>query len=401
MLKVYKYRLYQNKEQQSFLNQNFGAVRFVWNKLVANFNSYSTQGPNQPMSEKILKDMQEYSWLNDVISYALQQKRIDFIETKNQYFSKNRKIKIKKIKFKSKGNYDSFRIPATKLPKNSISLDKGSIKLPKMSLMKMIVDKKFTGTPRNVTISRNPSGQYFVSILVEELIELKQNTNRVVGIDLGLKDLVITSNGTKFTNPKWFRENQSKLKVAQKHLSRKVKGSNRYNKQRVKVAKIYQKISNQRNWYLHNISSWLVSNYDIIVTENLKVSNMVKNKKLSKSISDASWSKLVEQLKYKSTWYGKTFYKIDTYYPSSKTCSCCGHVADILPLNIRNWVCSECNTNHDRDLNASINILNKGLDDLYQLKSDELTDYKCREEISPLVLPKAHLMKRLVSFIEI
>jgi putative transposase len=265
----------------------------------------------------------------------------------------------------------------------------------------MVVDRKFSGEARSVTLSKNKCGQYFVSVLVLEDVELKQNTGRSIGIDLGLKDLLILSSGMKIANPRWFRESQSKLKRAQQHFSRKTKGSKRYEVQRVKVAKIYQKVTLQRQFVYHNLSSWLVDNYDTIVLESLKVKNMIKNRKLAKSIQDASWSTLVSMIEYKSNWYGRAFHKIDTWYPSSKTCSSCGHKLDQLELSVREWTCPDCGEIHDRDLNAATNILHKGLDDLYGITSAELTEYRRGEAIRPEVsLPKAASVKRLVSFID-
>jgi len=402
VLKAFKYRIYPNKEQEKHLLQNFGCVRFVWNQLVANFNSFSKEGPNRPMNEKILKDNELYPWLKEAISYALQQKRMDFDELKKQFFSKTRKVKLGRPKFKRRGGNESFRIPAASMYlENFDQIKDGHIKLPKMSPMKIIIDRPFTGKPKNVTVSKNASGQYFVSILVEEDIELKQNIGRSIGIDLGLKDLLILSDGTKVSNPRWFRENQSKLKRAQQHLSRKIKGSNRYNRQKIKVAKIYRDVTNQRKFVYHNLSSWLVDNYDTICTENLKVKNMVKNRSLAKSIQDASWSTFISMLDYKSRWYGRTFHKIDTWFPSSKTCSCCGHKMETMDLSVREWTCPSCNTHHDRDLNAATNILNEGINDLYDMTSAELTEYRRGEAVRPKeVLPKAASVKRLVSFID-
>ena len=398
-LRAYKYRAYPSKEQAEFLSQNFGCVRLLWNKLVSAFHSWSPTGPNQIVSEKSLKDNPDFDFLNDVISYALQQKRLDFDETKKQYFNKKRKVKLGRMKFKSKhSNRDSFRIPGQALGYNKcIDFDTQTIKLPKMSPMKLVIDRKFTGTLKSVTVSRNPAGQYFVSVLVEEEIELKRNTGRSIGIDLGLTHLAILSNGIKFENPRWFRENQAKLKKAQQHLSRKSKGSNRREKQRKKVARIYQKIANQRNWFHHNLSSWLVDNFDVICTEDLAVKNMVKNRKLSKSISDAGWSSLISMISYKSGWYGRTFHKIDRWEPTSKTYSCCGARVEAMDLSIREWTCASCGANHDRDVNAARNIRNTGLTDLYSLTSAELADYRRREEVRPEVeIPMASSMKRLV-----
>jgi putative transposase len=396
-LKAFKYRIYPTKDQAIFLAKTFGCVRFVWNQLVANFNSYDKAGPNQPMSEKILKDKPEYAWLNEVISYALQQKRIDFEGTKSQFFNKDRKVKLSRMQFKSRGNHDSFRIPAASMRLESFAHLDGAIKLPKMAPIKLVVDRKFTGNPRSVTISRNPSGQYFASILVEENIELMQNTGRSIGIDLGLTHLAILSNGMKLDNPRWFRENQAKLKKAQQHLCRKTKGSNRRNKQRLKVARIHQLVTNQRAWFHHNFSTWLVTNFDNIITEDLNIKGMVKNHCLAKSISDAGWSKLVSMIEYKCRWYGKSFTKVDRFFASSKTCSACGVKASF-GLETREWTCASCNAKHDRDLNAAVNILNRGLTDLYGFTSAELTDHRRREELSPevpLPVSMASSMKRL------
>ena len=398
-LKAYKYRLYPNKTQVKYLNEVFGSVRFVWNQLVANFNSYSKDGPNRPMSEKILKDNPEYSWLTKISSVVLQQKRMDFDETKSQFFSKTRKSKLGYMKFKKRGvSSESFRITGQSCGNNHIDLDLGRIKLPKMTSIMMVVDRKFTGTVRNVTVSKNKAGQYFVSVLVDELINLKPSTGRSIGIDLGLTHLAILSNGMKIDNPRWFRENQSKLKRGQRKLSRKTKGSNGYKKQRLKVAKLHLKVSNQRKWVYQNLSSWIVENYDTICMEYLNVAGMGKNRKLAKSISDAAWSSLVSMIEYKATWYGKTFIKIDRFYASSKTCSCCGTKVESMDLSIRKWTCTSCGVVHDRDLNAATNILNKGLTDLYDFNEDELSDYKRSEELKPkVVLPKATPLRRLVS----
>ena len=377
----YKYRLYPTHIQIVFLNNVFGSVRFVWNQLVGNFNSYDPNGPNRILNEKILKDNPEYSWLNDSISYALQQKRIDFEEAKSQFFDPKRKKKLGRMKFKKKGvSKDSFRIPVASLGgMKAIDLENGKIKLPKMTPIKMIVDRKFNGVAKSVTVSKNSCNQYFVSILVEEEIELKQNTGCSIGIDLGLNHLATLSDGRKIKNPRWFRESQSKLKRAQQHLSRKQKGSKRYEKQRLKVAKIHLKISNQRNWFHHNFSSWLVKNFDHILMEDLNVSGM-KNL-FGKSVSDASWATLVSMISYKSEWYGKSFHRVDRFFASSKTCNCCGFKMKEMSLAIRNWECPSCGSINDRDLNAAKNILDEGLRNLYSFTSEELSDYKHREEV--------------------
>lgn len=231
------------------------------------------------------------------------------------------------------------------------------------------------GDLKSATISRDKTNSYYISCLIEEEIEPKELTNNVVGLDLGLKELLTCSNGDVVQNPKWFRKSQSKLAKAQRHLSRKQKGSNRHKKQKLKVARIHEKIANKRSWYIHNITSTLINNFDIICIEDLNVEGM--KSMFGKSISDVSFSMLVNQLEYKAKWYGKQTIKIDRFYPSSKTCSCCGNVKSDLTLKDRTYICSECETEIDRDLNASINILKQGLKDL----SAEITDYKRGEEI--------------------
>lgn len=404
VLKAFKYRIYPTKEQSSFLDRNFGAVRYLWNEFVSSFNSFD-KGPALPQDEKVIKDLEGNEWMSEVISYALQQKRMDWFEYKKQFFNKKRKVKLGRPSFKKRGvSNDSFRIPAASMYFKDFSQLKNGLKLPKMSPIKIVIDRPFKGVPKSVTVSKNKTNQYFVSILVEEPLELKQNTGLSIGIDLGLKDLCIMSNGMKFNNPRFFRKTQAKLKKAQRAFSRKVKGSNRREKARLKVAKLYLKVTNQRNYVHHVISTWLVSNYDTIIMEDLNVKAMVKNRRMSKSISDVSWSTLISMIKYKSNWHGKTFHQIDRWYPSSKTCSCCGHNVDKkdMHLGIRNWVCPHCGTNHDRDLNAAINILHEGLNDLYGFNtSEELSDYKRGESLRPKVeIPKADSVKRLVGFID-
>ena len=217
---------------------------------------------------------------------------------------------------------------------------------------------------------------------------------------------MILSSGVKVNNPKWFRENQSKLTRAQQHLSRKKKGSNSYEKQRLKVAKCHEDIANQRSYFIHNMTTSLVQNYDVIVTEDLNIAGMKKSN-LGKSISDASWSEFIRQLEYKSKWYGRTFVKIDRFYPSSQICSSCGHKDGKKTLDIREWTCSSCGVGHDRDLNAAINILVKGYSVLTGLSindsSAELVDYKRGEDVS-LFDASHHLassVKRLDKFIDL
>lgn len=377
-LKAYKYRIYPTKEQEVLLAKTFGCCRFVWNKLVENFNN----NDGSIVTEKTLKDQEEFEFLKEVSASTLQQKHRDFIETKKQYFNKKRKTKLGRPSFKKKSNRQSFRLPNQKF---TLDQEKSLVRLEKIGFIKIVLDRVIPEEAnfRSITVSKNPTGKYFVSILVQQELNPIPSSGKVVGIDLGLKDLFILSNGQVINNPRWFRENQSKLKKAQKHLSRKVKGSNRYNKQRIKVAKVHEDITNSRTYFLHNISTALVNTFDLIVLEDLNVSGMLKNHKLAKSISDASWSTFVSMLEYKCNWYGKMLVKIDRFFPSSKTCSSCGHKEDKMPLSVREWTCPSCDSKHDRDLNASINILKEGWKTLTgkEITSAEYVDYGCRAEV--------------------
>jgi putative transposase len=378
-LKAYKYRIYPTKEQVVLLAKTFGCCRFVWNKLVENFNN----GGKEVVTEKTLKDTQEFEFLKEVSASTLQQKHRDFIEFRKQYFNKSRKVKLGRPQFKKKSNRQSFRLPNQKF---KLDQEKSLVRLEKVGFIKIVLDRLIPDDTniRSITVSKTPTGKYYVSILINQELNPMPSTGKVVGIDLGIKDLMVLSNGQVINNPKWFRENQSKLKKAQKHLSRKTKGSNRYNKQRIKVAKIHEKITNTRSYFLHNLSTALVKTFDIISLEDLNVSGLLKSRKLAKSISDASWSSFVSMLEYKCNWYGKMLVKIDRFYPSSKTCSNCGYKEDKMPLSIREWTCPSCGSHHDRDLNASINILKEGWRQLTdkELSSAEYVDYGRGVELS-------------------
>lgn len=373
--KAYKFRLYPTASQTILLTKTFGCVRFVWNKLTENFNNYGSDLFCVKINEKVLKDEEEFFWLKEVSAAALQQKRMDFEQTKKQFFDKKRKIKIGSPKFKKKGIKETYRLPNQKF---SIDYENKAICLEKIGSIKMIIDRKIPEEAllKSVTLSKNSCEQYFASVLVEQEQILYPLSGRSVGVDVGIKSFVTTSTGIEIENPHWFIDSQNELKKAQQHLSKKIKDSKRYIKQKFKVSEIHLKIKNQRNWFLHNVSSWFVKNHDVIVIEDLNVAGMVKNHKLAKHIYDVSWCEFFRQLNYKCDWYGKTLLKVNRFYASSKTCSCCGHKLKRLGLGIRSWVCPECNTKHHRDLNASINILNKGLKDTFNLSSVETIEYK-------------------------
>lgn len=405
ILKAFKFRIYPDKEQQDKLNQTFGCVRLIWNQLVQNFNSYGTPEYQEKFSEKEIKQNPDLFFLKDVSAAALQQKRIDFSETKNQFFNSKRKTKLGRMKFKSKRNRQSYRLPNQKF---SLNQENKTIRLEKIGYVPVVLDRivPVDADYRSVTVSKTPTGKFFVSILAKINTDLLPQTGRAVGIDLGLKDLFILSNGDSVSNPRWFRESQTKLARAQKHLSRKKKNSKRYEKQRLKVAKIHEYIANQRKHFLHNITTTLIREFDVICLEDLNISGMKKTR-LAKSVSDVSWAEFIRQLEYKCRWYGRSVVKIDRWYPSSQLCSSCGHRDGKKPLSVREWKCSNCGTHHDRDLNAAHNILQKGWSDLTGQPinlSVESIDYKRGEDVSLISVLEPNLaasVKRLDKFINL
>ena len=398
-LKAYKFRLDPTPDQKVLLNKTFGCTRFLWNKLVDNFNSWTPTELPLKINEQTLKHQPEFDFLKEVSNCALQQKLRDFEETKKQYFNKKRKIKLGRPKFKKRGHNDAFRLTNLRF---DLDQENSKVRLEKIGHVPIILDRtiKEPANYRSITVSKNSSDQYFASILVDELIELKPTTGRMVGIDVGLKDLFVLSDGIVIDNPRWFNKNQVKLKRAQQHLARKIKGSNRRNKQRIKVAKIHLKIKNQRTNFLQEVTTALVNNYDVIVIENLNVKGMVKNHNLAKAISDSSWSTFTSMLSYKCDWYGKSLVKIDRWYPSSKLCNCCGHKFEELVLGISEWTCSNCGSVHHRDLNAAINIERKGYSDLCglpiefdnfpKLSSVEYIEYRQGEVVRPMMFSNKH-----------
>lgn len=348
MLKAYKYRIYPNTTQAIMLNKHFGCVRFVWNKFVETFNK-----KEKIPSIKEFRSVDDYWFLKEVSAGALQQKERDFKEFKTQLFSKTRKKKVGFPKFKKRGIKDSYRLPNQKF-----YIVDNKIWLEKIGRVKIVLDRELIGKQLSVTISKDKTDCYYVSIVCELEIQPKEKTNKFVGIDLGIKQLITSSDGLQV---KMFTDNQSKQKHMQKILSRKIKGSSRYNKVKLRLSKIHKKTEARRTWLLHNITSYLVDSYDKIVVENLNVKGMVRNHKLARSIHNQAWSQLVSQLEYKCNWYGKELIKIDRFFPSSKLCSCCGQIKSDLTLSDRTYIC-DCGLNKDRDLNASLNILAEGVD---------------------------------------
>lgn len=356
--KAYKYRIYPTQEQEVLLNKTFGCVRVIWNTNVGIFNSYDKENNPTPTYKSSTEIKSEYEWMGEVSASALQQKEIDFKTFRKNYFSKNRKSKIGRCSFKHKHSNQSYRLPNQKF-----TLGNHKIRLEKIGWVRCVIDRRPNNDCKfmSVTISKDKVGKYFASVLVQEEIKQSKHTSKSIGIDLGLKEFIITSDGNKVANPKYFRESQAKLRKVQKNLSRKRKGSNRYNKCKLKVAKIHSKIANQRKWFLHQVSSDLIKNNDFIGLEDLNVKGMTQNHKLAKSIQDASWGEFVRMLEYKASWNNKQVVKIDRFFPSSKTCSDCGWKKTDLTLSDRELICEGCGCVHDRDVNAAINILNESI----------------------------------------
>jgi putative transposase len=362
MNKAYKFRIYPTKKQQELMNKTFGCVRFIWNKNVEVFNSYDKETNPKPNFKTTTEYRKEFDWLKEVSSGAVQQKENDFKEFKTQFFSKSRKVKICRCKFKKKFDKQSYRLPNQKF---ILDQEKSKLRLEKIpGFVKIVLDRKISEDVKFllVTISKNSSQQYFATIVVEEDIKPKYEfTKKEVGIDLGITNYITMSTGEKVENPRWFSDNQAKLAYFQRILSKKKVGSRRFYKLKLKVAKIHQKTVNQRDWWIHQVTNKLVKDFDFIATETLDIDNLLQkiDTNMAKNIQDASWSKFIIVLNYKAKWNNKVIQQVDQYFPSSKLCSSCGFKNDELTLQDRFWICPNCNTNHDRDYNASVNILNE------------------------------------------
>ena len=368
--KAYKYRIYPNREQENLIHRTFGCCRFVYNQTLAHRKELYEK-ENKSMSKfdctKYLIPLKsQYPWLKEVDSKALENSVINMDMAYKNFFKYHRGYP------KFKGKYDNLQsYTSNRNNQNAIDIDKGNIavdfsnnkiKMPKLGWIKAVLHRDFNGKIKSATLSQVPSGKYYISILVETDHEVLPKTNKKVGIDLGIKSLVITSDGTTYDNPKYLKKYQKRLIKLQRQLSKKQVRSNNYHKQRRKLAKIYEKITNARLYNQHQITTDLVRHNDVIVAENLDIKNMLENHYMAQSISDCGWGNLLSQINYKCELNEKEFIQIDTYFPSSQKCSKCGYInTKIKDLNIRKWTCPNCREEHDRDINAATNILEQGL----------------------------------------
>ena len=395
--RTYRFRLYPNKEQTELLAKHFGCSRFVYNYFLnQRKEQYRLTGKSdnfyaQCKTLTALKKQEETAWLKEVNAQTLQFAIRSLEAAYDNFFKKHAKFP----KFKSKHSKNSFTVP------QAASVAGCRLFIYKFKEgIKCRVHREIKGKIGKVTVTKTPSGKYFVSVFTEEeYISSLKKTGKSVGVDMGLKDLLVTSEGETFKNNRYTRRYECKLAKAQRHLSRKKKGSRGFENQRLKVARLHDKIANSRADYLHKCSISLVRKYDTICIEDLNVKGMVKNHRLAKSVTDASWGKFVTMLTYKAEWNGKNVVKVDRFFPSSQTCNVCGYVnKDIKDLSVREWECPECHTHHDRDVNAAINILHIGLNNNI---SAGTADYTGGEEVRTdqsgshsSVKPEAH--ERLV-----
>ena len=361
--KSYKFRLIPNLEQRILFEKTFGCSRFIWNQMLADkIAHYEETGEllkNTPAQYK-----SRFPWLKEVDSLALCNIQLNLSAAYKNFFRSGFGFP----NFKSKKTAQSYK---TNNNNGRIALLDGKVKLPKVGLVELKLHRQPKGLIKSATISKTATGKYYISILCEEEILPLPKTDSNLGIDLGLENFAILSTGDKIENPKFLVSLSKKLAKEQKVLSRrgllakkkgvKLSESSNYQKQKLKVARLHEKIANQRKDFLHKLSTNLIKNHDVICIEDLASRNLMKNHHLARAIGDVSWSEFVRQLRYKADWYGKKIVTISRWFPSSQLCSSCGVNSGKKALSIREWTCKNCGIHHDRDINASLNILKEGL----------------------------------------
>ncbi len=383
VLKRTNLRVYPTKAQEAVLSQSFGNSRFIWNYYVAIFRNKDITNKIYP-SIKELKEIHGFDFLKLSSSCCQQQTIRHFQQTIKQFFNKKRKSKIGLPKFKKKGvSKDSIAFSGSGIYKTK----SGEIRLLSLGKLKLRGEIDLNSLNRKqiktITITKDKCNHYYASICYELEVTYEErdfklkDKSKSIGLDLGLTHFLIDSQGKKIDNPKFLKQELEKLKYLDRCLSRKKNGSNSYKKCKLKRAKLFKSITNKRNYFFHCVSKNLIENFDFIYIEDLSVKNMVKNRKLSRAISDVSWSKFVSILSYKCDWYRVSLHKINRYFASSKTCNLCGYQIDKLSLDIREWVCPDCGEVHDRDINAAMNILKRGEFELAQIQNKKLSKGVC------------------------
>ena len=393
-LLAYKYRIYPTADQEVLLSKTFGCKRVIFNHYLneqqTRYKNKEKHLSNYDINKDITNLKNKMEWLREVDSIALQMAAEDLSVAYENFFKsitgKRKGPKISAPKFKNKRSRQSYRTRGVRVNED------GTLQIPKLKAVKAVIHRPIPegSVIKSTIISRNPDGKYYASILVETEVQLQPMTGNEVGCDVGLKDLLILSNGIKFKRPNELEnivKTKRLLKVKQKQFARTAKGSKNHEKLRLRVARLYSKITRQRNEYYHLISRYLVDNYDSIYVEDLSVKNMIQNRKLSRAIHEVAWSSLTSMISYKSSFAGRTYHRIDRFYPSSKTCSSCEYKLEKLDLGTREWQCPNCGSFHDRDLNAAMNILRVGQIDCYgeELKSQATGDL---ELTIPMALQK-------------
>ena len=359
ILKAHQVRLYPTQEQRVGIDHTLNCCRFVFNHMLARQQKiYARRGEHLSAysMSKVLTQMKNYlPWLRDADSQALKYACIQVEDAYKRFFKKQSHFP----RFKKKHQYD---VSYTTTKSDSIHLEQHRVKLPLLGWVEARGGRVPDGVIKRATVRRSATGKYYASILMETQIELPPQAANNIGIDVGITHFATCSDGRKVENHKFYIQAQKKLAKEQRKLTRMVRGSKNYNKQRLKVARCHETVANRRNAMLHELSSTIISENQVICVEDLNIKGMVRNRRLSKYIADAGWGEFVRQLEYKADWYNRTLVKVPTFYPSSQTCSFCGYQnSGTKNLSVRHWICPECGTYHDRDVNAAVNILTTGI----------------------------------------
>ena len=389
--RAYKIRLYPNKSQRTFFNKSFGCCRVIYNEMLYELQNAYKNGTKLNKCDLFKKIKSKYNWMKNSDLQGLCNTYQDLTAAYTNFFNKRAKFP----KFKKKNDKNSYRNGMMQKTIGKLIPDKNHIRIPKTGLVEFREDYDFSKLNikkiYNLIIERSKTNKYYCSICVDVDIPEYEHTGEVIGIDLGIKDLVIDSNGNKYSNPKYQVKAEKKIKHLQRLYSKKVKGSHNAEKARLKLATAYEKLCNKRKDNLHKITTKLIKENDVICIENLNVKGMTKNHHLAKIIQDASFGTLVNMLKYKAMWHNRKIVEVGRFYPSSKLCSCCGHRIQQMGLEVRHWTCPNCGTKHDRDINAAINIKNEGLrilDNGMERNSKTLDSYSSMPVENPTINDK-------------